>query len=310
MTLHVLCLNPALDKLYVIDRFAAGEVYTGQSPRVCAGGKGVNVARVLSQLGAFPRVYAFMGETGAEPIRREMQDRCDCSFIAVPGACRTTVNIVDRALGQETVISEAGPRVTHAHVESLLRALRENVRAGDIVCCSGSVIAGAPKDIYAQVSRLCGKVGALCALDCNASALGPSLDGAHYALGKPNERELAALLGETPPHDAREAARMARRMMPPYGALLVSMGPAGGVYVTRDGALAAVVPHLEVVSTVGCGDASFAGALLAFAHGMDAKQTLRLAMACGAACAVNSNPGSVDKATVDRLLGQIDVQAI
>ena len=88
--IHVLCLNPAIDKLFEIDGFTAGEDYPGQTPRVAVGGKGVNVARVLSQLGEDVRLYAFLGEDGGEAVRREMTSRCSCVFVPVPGACRTT----------------------------------------------------------------------------------------------------------------------------------------------------------------------------------------------------------------------------
>ena len=62
--LHVICLNPAIDKIYRISDFAAGEDYPGQKPEVRVGGKGVNVARVLSQLGAPVHLYGFLGEGG------------------------------------------------------------------------------------------------------------------------------------------------------------------------------------------------------------------------------------------------------
>ena len=62
--LHVICLNPAIDKIYRIPDFAAGEDYPGQKPEVRVGGKGVNVARVLSQLGAPVHLYGFLGEGG------------------------------------------------------------------------------------------------------------------------------------------------------------------------------------------------------------------------------------------------------
>ncbi|MBP3656447.1 MAG: 1-phosphofructokinase family hexose kinase [Clostridia bacterium] len=291
--IHVLCLNPAIDKLYEIDSFTAGEDYPGQRPAAQAGGKGVNVARVLSQLGAQAHLYAFMGEDSEAMFRREMAGRCGCTFVTVPGACRTTINIIDRENRRETVITEAGPQVTQEDVAALLGALRSGLRAGDIVCCSGSVIAGAPEDIYAQVSRLCEAAGARCALDCNAQTLPPSLRGARYALGKPNERELAALLSCGRTQDARQIAAMARRLMPPYESLLVSMGAAGGVLAWEKGALHAHVPDMPVVSTVGSGDASLAGALWAMAQGYSPEETLRLAMACGTANAMNGDVGSV-----------------
>ena len=308
--IHVLCLNPAIDKIFEIDGFTAGEDYPGQRPRALAGGKGVNAARVLSQLGERVRLYAFMGEESEALFGKEMGGRCECVFIPVPGACRTTINVIDNRNRRETVITEAGPQVGPAHVAALMDALRRSVAAGDAVCCSGSVIAGAPEDIYAQVSRLCGEKGAACALDCNAKALPASLAGARYALGKPNERELAALLGEERTSEPEAVAAMARRLMPPYDALLVSMGAAGGVLVKGTEALAARLPQVKAVSTVGSGDAAFAGAVYAMAHGYGAAQTLRLAMACGAANAMREDVGSVDARTVAALEREIYIEEI
>ncbi|MDO5379224.1 MAG: hexose kinase, partial [Clostridia bacterium] len=303
--IHVLCLNPAIDKLFAIDGFTAGEDYPGRTPRVCIGGKGVNVARVLSQLGARAALYAFLGEGGGE-IRREMEARCACLFVPVPGACRTTVNIIDRAAGRETVITESGPRVGEEHVARLMDGLRERVAAGDIVCCSGSLPLGAPEDLYAQVSRLCQEAGALCALDCNAKALPRSLSGARYALGKPNDRELAALLGLPRARETGEVLRRARMLMPPYGALLVSMGANGGLYVSEEGAYGARVPQTPVVSTVGSGDASFAGALCGMDRGLGARAVLRLAMACGVVNAMGEAVGSVEAEAVARMKEKIE----
>lgn len=310
MTIHVLCLNPAIDKIYTIDGFAAGEDYPGQRPRMLVGGKGVNVARVLSQLGACVHLYAFLGEIGGEAFKKEMQPRCACTFIPVEGACRTTVNVIDRQSGRETVITEAGPQVNGAHVSALLEALGANLREGDIVCCSGSIIAGAPQDIYAQVSRLCGRSGARCALDCNAKALPASLENARYMLGKPNERELCALLGQARTQEPERLAALARRIMPPYGALLVSMGAQGGVYVGESGVYAARVPRARIVSTVGSGDAAFAGAIFALSRGESEEDALRLAMACGVANALHGDVGSVSPQDVRRIAAQICTAAL
>lgn len=308
--IHVVCPNPAIDKLYAIDGFEPGEDYPGQRPVVRFGGKGVNVARVLSQLGAGVRLYAFMGEESETGFRREMEKRCACAFIAVPGACRTTVNIIDRKSGRETVITERGPEVTDAHVRLLLQALEESVQPGDLVCCSGSIIAGAPKELYAAISRLSARRGAKCALDCNAQTLPPSLEGAAYALGKPNERELCALLGAARTQEPRQIADLAGRLMPPYETLLISMGAQGGVWTGPGGAYLARVPVKPVVSTVGSGDAAFAGALHAMAQGMDAADALRLAMACGAANAMLGEVGSVRMQDVRDVMQEIAVTAI
>ena len=310
MKIHVLCLNPAIDKLYVIDGFAAGEDYPGQKPTVRIGGKGVNAARVLSQLGADVHLYAMMGEESETSFRREMERRCRCTFIPVPGACRTTVNIIDRKNDRETVITESGPQVKDTHVQTLMAALEENVHAGEMVCCSGSIIDGAPEDIYARISRLALRKGARCALDCNAKTLPASLEGACYVLGKPNERELCALLGEERTNSPEKIAALARRLTPPYQALIVSMGEAGGMWIDEENALLARVPKIEVVSTVGSGDAAFAGALHALAEGMEPEAALRLSMACGAANALLGEVGSVRMEDVRAIERQIEIASL
>ncbi len=308
--IHVLCPNPAIDKLYAIDGFAAGEDYPGQKPAVRFGGKGVNVARVLSQLGAEAHLYAFMGEESEMGFRREMEGCCAATFVTTAGACRTTVNIIDRKNGNETVITEAGPRVTAQHIGDMLAALDKNIQPGDIVACSGSIIAGAPEDLYARVSRIAQKKGARCALDCNANALPKSLEGAAYALGKPNERELCALLGEARTQEPERIAALARRLMPPYGALLVSMGKGGGVFAHEHAAYAAAVPDLPIKSTVGSGDATLAGALRAMSLSLAADEALRLAMACGVANAMLGEVGSIRIEDVQAVAAQIDIRRI
>ncbi len=308
--IHVLCLNPAIDKLFEIDGFAVGEDYPGQTPRVAVGGKGVNVARVLSQLGEDVRLYAFLGEDGGEAVRREMTARCSCVFVSVPGACRTTINILDRAGGRETVITEAGPRADVEQTRRLLAELDRALCPGDMVCCSGSIIPGAPEDFYASVSRMAASAGARCALDCNAHTLPPSLAGASYALVKPNERELAALTGQPRTQDARALRRMAREGMPQAERVLVSMGAAGGVLLAPGGAWRASLPPVRVVSSVGSGDATLAGALSALARGMDGAQTLRLAMACGVTNAALGGNGSIERQELARVMENIPVEAL
>ena len=307
--IHVLCLNPAIDKLYEIDGFAAGEDYPGQRPRCVNGGKGVNVARALAQLGEQPTLYAYLGD-GAKSLAEEMRVLCRCVFFDVPGTCRTTINILDRENGRETVITEAGPTISAANVNQMLFTLEDMIAPGDIVVCSGSLISGAPADFYARVSRLCEETGARCVLDCNAKTLPDSLSDAHYALGKPNERELCALLGEMRTQEPGAVAALARKLMPPYEALLVSMGGAGGVYITGDGAVYSPGAEVNVVSTVGSGDACLAGAVYAMAHGMNMEETLRLSMACGAANARRTDTGVGKKEEVFALAKGIAVSVL
>jgi fructose-1-phosphate kinase PfkB-like protein len=98
--------------------------------------------------------------------------------------------------------------------------------------------------------------------------------------------------------------------MPPYQSLVVSMGAEGGMWVDEGHALLARVPEVKVVSTVGSGDAAFAGALYALSKDMQPAEALRLSMACGAANAVLGEVGSVRMEDVCAIEKEIKVTII
>ena len=88
------------------------------------------------------------------------------------------------------------------------------------------------------------------------------------------------------------------------------MGAAGGVYVTKEGAVYSPGAKVEVVSTVGSGDACLAGAVYAMAHGYSIEETLRLAMACGAANAKREETGIASREEALALATNIPVGVI
>ena len=146
-----------------------------------------------------------------------------------------------------------------------------------------------------------------CVLDCNAKTLPESIAGARYVIGKPNDRELCALLSHPRTQDAGTLAQYAREVKS-ADTLLISMGGEGGLLVSGQRVLAARVPDEKIVSTVGSGDASLAGAVSAMARGMTMEETLRLSMACGVANAMLGEVGSIRMQDVQAVREKIQVQ--
>ncbi|MBR1707383.1 MAG: hexose kinase [Clostridia bacterium] len=307
--IHVLCMNPAIDKQYFVRDFIPGRSYTDQVPSLFPGGKGINCARVFSQLGEPVHLIALLG-ANADCITEEMRNRCDCIFLPVDGPCRVTVNIIDEKQDRETVLSERGPTASPAVLAKLHSVLEACIMKGDIIVASGSLMCGLPRTLYREISRLCENRQAKCALDCNASLLPPSIEDAHYFLGKPNEMELCAMLGREPTSDPKELYAGALGMRHVYDNLLVSMGNNGGLLVTGKGAYKAKLPVIPIRSAVGSGDATFAGALTGFVRQMEDEDILRLAMACGLSNATHEEVGFVDPDEVHRLMGDIEVTRV
>lgn len=178
------------------------------------------------------------------------------------------------------------------------------------VVLSGSLPPGAPTDWYARLTaRLHHQVpGVRVVVDTSDAPLAALMEAAAAdpdcapELIKPNGEELGQLAG-LPAERAMALEEGAGRgeLAPVVAAartlvergiteVLATLGPAGAVLVSAEGAWHATAPDVPVVSTVGAGDSSVAGYLLGAVRGQDAAGRLVSAMAHGSAAA--SLPGT------------------
>ena len=174
--------------------------------------------------------------------------------------------------------------------------------AHDWAILSGSLPPGAPVDWYARlVVRLRqaapGLRIAVDTSDAPLAALAAAMPAAAPDLIKPNGEELGQLAGLPAERAmALEDGAMrgeygpvveAARLLVERGVatVMATLGAAGAVLVTAEGAWRAAAPKVHVLSTVGAGDSSVAGYVLADVRGGDATERLCTAVAYGSAAA-------------------------
>jgi 1-phosphofructokinase len=193
--------------------------------------------------------------------------------------------------GTTTKINSPGATVDADDLDRLSSAVHERARQAAWVVLAGSLPPGAPADWYARLVAELVDTPARVAVDTSGAplvALAAAEDAAPDLM-KPNGEELASLTGddadaiEADPAAAAAAAEVLVRRG--VGAVLATLGPAGAVLVTPEGAWHASPPPTTVVSTVGAGDSSLFGYLLGDLRGLDAAGRLRLAVAYGSAAA-------------------------
>ena len=115
-------LNPAIDQTIEIDALVEGDTNRVASNRWDVGGKGINVARVLKELGYEPLACGFAPGDMGRMIEDSLLDAgIGCEFMFVPGETRTNITILDRTSHVHTVLAAPGPRVTE-HAISQLRS--------------------------------------------------------------------------------------------------------------------------------------------------------------------------------------------
>jgi 1-phosphofructokinase len=215
----------------------------------------------------------------------------DCLPVPNTGDLRVNITVTEPD-GTTTKINSPGPVATPDVLEALADALRRRTGSADWVVLAGSLPPGAPVGWYAELVAILRGTGARVAVDTSDAPLQALVDGldvAAPALMKPNGHELASFTGHDgaaleadPAAAARAAADLVGRGV---DAVLVTLGAHGAVLVTADGAWHGSPPPTEVVSTVGAGDSSLFGYLLADLRDLPPADRVALAVAYGSAAA-------------------------
>jgi 1-phosphofructokinase len=303
-----LTANPSLDRTVALPGpLLRGEVQRALSVRQESGGKGVNVSRALVASGL--KTIAVLPGAEADPVLAGLRDG-DVPFSALPigEPLRSNVALTEPG-GVTTKINEPGPVLNEDQQEALIGLLLDHSRGASWVVLAGSLPPGVPVDFYATVTRRLrsihdGTDAPRIAVDSSGGPLAAAVSGDAAGkpdLLKPNAEELVELAAaagfathktaeelEADPEAAAQAA--AAVVSSGVGAVLATLGSKGAVLVTADGAWLATHPPVTAVSTVGAGDSSLAGYLLASSQGDAPVDCLRQAVAHGAAAA--SLPGS------------------
>jgi 6-phosphofructokinase 2 len=268
------------------------------------GGGGVNVARVVHELGGdVLAVLLAGGFPGQFLLELLAEEKVPCRALRIAGRTRISYTVNDRKSQQEYRFVAEGPRVAEEEWQAVLTAVKEE--PGDWIVASGSLAPGMPEDFYARVARIAAASGRHFALDCSGGALKAAL-GQGLALIKPSQGEFEALVG----HKMRRDAELEKDAL-----ALVHAGAAERVVVTR-GHLSAVlatasgVKHLSPVgvdahSAVGAGD-SFAGAMvLALARGASDEDAFAWGMAGGGAAVMHTGTAHPKRADVEQLYARM-----
>jgi 1-phosphofructokinase len=303
-------LNPAIDQTLSIPGFAAGRVNRVAESRSDAGGKGVNVACCLADLGVEVVATGFLGAKNADIFevsfaRRGIADL----FVRVPGRTRVGIKIVDDRTRQTTDINFPGLAPEAEDLAELFERIFLLVEPEEWFVLSGSVPAGTPDVVYARMIELIQDRGGRVVLDTSGGPLREALASAPEVL-KPNVEELGELVGRTLATPAE--VRAAGESLLARGARLVvvSMGGDGALFLDREQALLARPPKVEVRSTVGAGDAMVGGIVYALIHDLPLADLARMATACGACAVTRIGPGIEDRDAHRKLIEQVEIEKL
>ena len=333
--------NPSLDEWVYLPQLRLGELNRATQFARYPGGKGINVSRVVHELGGKTLAVALAGDSDGTILSHLLtHHRLPHRFIEVAGSTRNNYHIHTNVPNALTQINCPGPRVSAQSLGDVERLLSQSRRRTSCVVLSGSLPPGLPTRTYQRLIARLNRLGVPTVLDTSGPALRQGLT-AHPWLTKPNRAEAEALLGKrlrrlsdvanaakqlvAPPPVSSPKATLGKADDGPSGQAtggggvgrgpqlaIVSLGPDGAVLAAQahDEVLWGKPPRVPVESAVGAGDSLIAGFVVGWLRTHSLHEALRLGIACGAACAMTPGTELCHRADVERLKRLVRIRAI
>lgn len=304
-------LNPAIDRIVAVPRFAVGEHQRGRLLSRTPAGKAVNVSRGLAALGVRNIATGFIGEQEIELFARSLDpERVEAQFLSVAGTTRENITIMDPIAHVETHIRDAGFIVGEADRTRLSEQLASLCRRDSIVVFSGSVPEGISPAQFVELLEVCRSVGARVAVDTSGPPLRAAAELPLWFI-KPNVLELGEIVGR-PLRTEAELLAAGRTLAGHIANIVISRGEAGGLCLAAGSVRKGRVPLApeRVRNTVGCGDSLVAGYIAGRIKYEDIDEAYRYALAVATASAVGVEPCRFDMKDVEEFVAMAAVESV
>lgn len=304
-------MNPSIDISYPLEKFNLDTTNRVVNVTKTAGGKGLNVTRVLKQAGADVLASGLLGGHLGAFIQAQLdQENIDHDFFEIGGETRNCIAILHQ--GKQTEILEQGPTISAEEAGDFLNYFEHLVAKADILSFSGSLPAGLPDDFYAQMIHLCKQKGKKVILDSSGNSLKAVLASTDKPLLiKPNTEELADLTGQKEIKSEQDLKKvLSLPLFEGVEWIVVSMGGEGAFAKHKDTFYRVTIPKIKVVNPVGSGDSTVAGLTQALAADKSDIEVLKNGNVLGMLNAQEPVTGHVNMKHYQKLFDSIEVKEV
>ena len=308
--IKTLTLNPAVDKTIIIENFKIDDLNRIKEVFKDAGGKGINVSKMVNNLEQDTSATGFLGGYTGEFIREEMdQMGIKHNFVEVDNETRTNIKMVDSKNGTFTDINEKGALVSKAKVKELKEDIFYNLKENDILTLSGSIPQGVNESIYAEIIYAAKEKNIKTILDADGKLFAKGVK-AGPTLVKPNNHELSMYFNKE--LESLEEMIEVSQSFFDYGIemVMLSLGEKGAVFLNKDKRIKVKPLNLDIKSTVGAGDAMVGGLAIGMKEQMTVEKMVKLAAAASSASLVEDGTVMGKKENVYKFQEKIEVSYI
>lgn len=304
----ILCLtpNPAIDRTLILPHLIPGEVHRAQQVMIAAGGKGLNVARTIQILRREPLCMGFAGGHMGRLLAALAQKEGLKAAWTWTNAETRTCTILVAPSGDATVINEPGMPIAASDWKQLQLDVAKQLSTADLICLSGSLPPHSSAEDLQGLMNMLADSGKQIWVDTSGTTLSTVLAYRKICI-KVNGNEIGEVLGfevNDVQSSKRALIELGERGHP---AALITLGSEGALLATSEGRWHAQGPRVEVVSTVGSGDAFLGGLVSALDRRKDWAEALCNAVAAGTANTLSAGGGQFKVEEFEEIRAQVQI---
>ncbi|SHH69469.1 1-phosphofructokinase [Clostridium grantii] len=303
-------LNPALDKTMEIDDFNLEKINREKRSRVDAGGKGINVSKVIKSLGGESLATGFIAGNAGNFIKQQLDSfGIQNNFVITQGETRTNLKVVDLKNKTYTDINENGPFISEEELFNAEKKVQDSINEESVLVLSGSIPKNLSNKVYFNMITKAKEKGAKVIIDADGDLLKESIKAGPY-LVKPNIDELERLYG-VKLNTTDEVIECAKKLFD-FGVelVVVSLGGDGSIFITREKTLIVEPIKVDVKSTVGAGDSMVAALALSLDKNYPFDEVVRLSVAAGTAAVMMEGTQAPEYEDIIRISKEVEYKYI
>ncbi|WP_334330502.1 hexose kinase [Companilactobacillus sp. HBUAS59699] len=289
-------MNPSVDISYPLDHLKIDTVNRVKEVSKTAGGKGLNVTRVLKQLDVPVTASGIIGGTIGQYILNQLdENKVDHAFMKINQESRNCIAILHDG-GDQTEILESGPSLSESDEESFLEHFEDQVSGFSLVTISGSLPQGLSTALYSKMVKVAAKHNVPVILDSSNEALRLALEAdVKPFMIKPNQDEIAQLIGkEVEDLDDLKEKLATEEIFQNIPWIVVSLGSKGCFVKHIDKFFKVNIPKIHAVNPVGSGDSTVAGLAAGIVNQESPEDVMKRAMTVGILNTLQEKTGFID----------------
>lgn len=303
-------LNPSVDISYRLDTLKLDDVNRVADVSKTAGGKGLNVARVLKQLDEDVAATGYLGGKLGDFISEQLfKANIEDCFVNIADATRNCIAIIHE--GNQTEILESGPEIQDPEITKFIEAYKVHIKKMNYVTISGSLPKGVAPEFYAELLQITDESNVPVLLDTSGKALEAALksDSKPFLI-KPNIDELAGLIGKDISSEVEIIEELNADLFADIPWIVVTLGSKGAIIKHESTFYRVAIPKVEAVNPVGSGDSVIAGFAAGFNKGLTGEALMKYGLAMGTLNAMEAKTGHIDVSKIDSMLSEMTVSVL